>query len=219
MPGVVRLLTIVACLSLSLSATAGLVRITPPGVSPDEQAITSPVPIDGDGFRLTLHGGGNKTLIDPILLIIGTPADSAAGDSGAPALSYSGVGSKPGYDASLLVTLGSNAWGASTTGSEGIFDAASPVNDVYELIGVDLPNSGGGDSQNYTNWSGAAASNTGAESWEIFVYEINFSPEEFGAGDFLEFSTDLALDSFVAGYGCLGDSGTSCRKVDATPFT
>jgi hypothetical protein len=75
-----RVLFAAAFLSLlapGVASAEGLLRITPVGWSPAEwdaaEMPTGPVPIDADGFRLTFHGGGQQTVLDPVLLIIGVP--------------------------------------------------------------------------------------------------------------------------------------------------
>ena len=61
--------TSIGFLIFPMLVQAELIRITPEGVAVPDQVITDPVPITADGFRLTFHGGGNKTLLDPLFLI------------------------------------------------------------------------------------------------------------------------------------------------------
>jgi hypothetical protein len=51
-----------------------------------------------------------------------------------------------------------------TNGFAGVFDSSSGNQSVYQVIGFTDSNSGGADSQNYSNWSGA----TGLTSWNLW---------------------------------------------------
>ncbi len=201
----------------ALPAFAELIRITPTGVAVPEQVVTDPVPIGADGFRLTYHGGGSKEIINPLLLIFATP------DGVTPTLANTGVSEPISLTAGFTLG-GTNIYGGSwntATGDAGTYDSvtSSPNLSVYEVIGL-TPD--GSDSQNYPNWTGAS----GLDSWQLFVYQIAFSPL-FSRGDWIEFSTtNLALGSFVVGYGCTettaGTSGPVCNNpgaTESTPFT
>lgn len=197
-------------LFVSSASQASLVRITPPGVAVDEQSITEPVPISSDGFRLSYWGGGSKEILDPLVLIFATS------DGATPGLTASGM-SDPST-LSAAIALGGSAYGGiwdSVTGDGGTFDSTN-TGSVYDALGL----AGAGGSQNYSNWSGVS----GLSSWDLWVYTISFSPD-ISQGDWFEFdTTNLALGSFVVGYGCTSTnvSGTACRNsgsTEDTPFT
>jgi hypothetical protein len=208
-----------------LAQAGALLRITPLGVTPAEQDATgqtSPVPIpnDDNGFRLTYHSNGNQDeMIDPVLVILATPTGSAT-----PGLAD---GLAPDYlnnPSNLTATVSTSApgtyggsWGGD--GYAGTFDS-SATGSVYEFIGLYEKGNG---SQNYSNWS---ANDAGVTSWDLWVFQIVFTPD-FGPGDWLEFaSTNLVHGSYIAGYGCTGtttvDTTTVCDgqgKTGHTPFT
>ena len=74
---------VLAVLAFSAApAQAALIRLTPQGLSPSEYEAagfpTDPAIIPPDGFRLTYHGGGAETLVNPILLILGIPTGVVA---------------------------------------------------------------------------------------------------------------------------------------------
>jgi hypothetical protein len=173
---------------------------------------TGPVPIGANGFRLSFHGGGNQTLVNPVMLIFGVPNAAVA-----PALA---TGAMSGGFNSVAIDLGdtqSSRYGGSwnsTTGFAGNFNSTTNPK-VYEFIG--FPS--GSDSENYTNWSGA----TGLSSWNLFVYALTFTPAQMQRGDYVEFTTNLPVGSFVIGYGCEQlSAGGNCRNpgaTDSTPFT
>jgi hypothetical protein len=174
---------------------------------------TGPVPIGGGGFRLSFHGGGNQTLVNPVMLIFGVPNTSLI----APPLA---AGAMSGGFNSVAIDLGdsqSSRYGGnwnSTTGYAGNFNNTTNPK-VYDFIGFPK----GSDSENYTNWSGA----TGFSSWNLFVYALTFSPAQMQRGDYVEFATSLPFGSFVIGYGCEAlSAGGACKNAgatDSTPFT
>jgi len=202
-------------LSTAAQATA-LLRITPEGVAVADQAVTHPVPISADGFRLTYHGGGKDTILDPLLLIFATAEGSSA-----PGLISSGI-SNPST-LTVDITLGG------TNVYDGIWDTASGyagvynettynnTNSVYDVIGLEK----GSSSESYVNWNGAS----GVTSWDLWVYKLDFGPDplDFAHDDWMEFSTTgLAVNSFVVGYGCTELNGLVCKNpgsTESTPFT
>jgi hypothetical protein len=195
------------------AANAALIRITPEGVAVDEQTITDPVPISADGFRLTYHGGGGNTILDPLVLIFAT-----ASGSDAPGLVSSGESNPTSL--TVDITLGgTNVYGGSwdtVTGYAGTYDSTS-TGSVYDEIGL----AKGSASENYSNWNGVS----GLTSWDLWVYTLDFGPDPYDLtqGDWMEFATtDLALGSFVVGYGCTALDGSNCYNAGATestPFT
>lgn len=225
------ILTSVGFLFFSIAVQAELIRITPEGVAVSEQAITDPVPISAEGFRLTFHGGGSKTLLDPLFLIFATPDGDAA-----PGLTASGASDPLSLSSNVAIELGgTNMYGGSwdtvtgkATNNGGTYDSTVSGPDgktsVYEFIGFDPD---GSDSQHYSNWTDTS----GDSSWDIWIYSIIFDPDallseadEMGRGDWIEFkTTDLALGSFVVGYGCTEvDSSGDCKNrasAESTPFT
>jgi hypothetical protein len=212
------------------TAQADLIRITPEGLTPSEvdaMGNTHPVLIGPDGFRTTFHGGGPAELLDPLLIILATPTI----DSSTPTLAFSA--SDPIFN-SLTITKGGSAtyggtWDAAS-GFGGAYDATTSKDStggnitVYEFLGL-TPD--GVDSENYPNWTGS----TGLTSWDLFVFQITFSPDAFGKGDWVEFSTTgLTAGSFVVGYGCTSavttgtgaNTSTNCDNegsTQSTPFT
>ena len=178
-----KLLLSCTALFLAAGAEASLIRITPTGVASDAQAVTDPVPIGGDGFRLTYHSNGSKPdILDPLLLIIGTP-------SGAPAPTIAdGLAQNPSgltVSPSPLVVTFQGAWSGQN-------------NNVYSFLG--LSPAPGGASQNYANWTGALAGYGIAPitTWNLYTVAMTFSPD-LGTGDWNEFATDLAVGSYVVG--------------------
>lgn len=201
-------------LAPSVARAEALLRLTPEGWSPSAyQAAgypTDPAIIGPDSFRLTYHGGGRDTLVDPVLLILGI-ADGGA----APTLTDTLLG---GVTDVTVVRNGTDFFGGTwdANGFAGVFDSSAGNQSVYEVIGFTDYNSGGADSQSYTNWSGASD----LTSWNLFVYQLYFAPE-FGRGDFVEFGASLRLPegSYVVGYGLNAPSKNGTQAVQATPFT
>jgi hypothetical protein len=202
-----------ALVFVGAQAQASLIRITPEGVAVDEQVQLDPVPISADGFRLSYWGGGKSTILDPLVLVFATP------DGVTPTLVSSGTSNPTALTADITLG-GTNVYGGSwdtTTGSAGTYDSTDSGS-VYADIGL----TGAGGSQNYSNWNGES----GITSWDLWVYTITFDPD-LSQGDWMEFSTtNLALGSFVVGYGCtkLSDDsiGTACWNAgttEDTPFT
>jgi hypothetical protein len=205
-------------LMFTASVQAALIRITPTGVTVSEQdstGVTDPVPIGDDGFRLTFHGGGKATIVDPLVLIFATP------DGATPTLAASGA-SYPTVLTANISLGGTNIYGGiwdQTTGAAGTFDSNAGNKSVYEFIGF-YPK--GSDSESYTSWNSAS----GITSWGLWVYTIAFDPD-LGQGDWIEFSTmNLATGSFVVGYGCTTVTGdpdpAACKNsgsTESTPFT
>jgi hypothetical protein len=207
---------------VTLAATpahAALIRITPTGLTPGEYndlgLPTDPAIIDGTGFRLTYWGGGDDTLVNPVMLILATPTGTGAT---APDLSvsntagFTNVGVDPG-DSQMRYGAPTGAWNT-TTGAAGTF-SSTDSGSVYSKIGF-TPS--GSASENYANWNGA----TGITSWNLFVYAITFSPK-MAQGDYVEFATSLHIGSYVVGYGCeaLNSSGrcSNSGSTESTPFT
>lgn len=172
---------------------------------------TDPVPIGPEGFRLTYHGGGTLSLVNPVMLILAIPDLSLS----APTVTVSDIFgfNSVGVDLGDTQTRYGGTWDT-TTGFAGTFSSSTDPK-VYDYIGF-TPQ--GSDSQNYTNWNGA----TGLTAWNLFVYAITFDPV-IQRGDYVEFATNLPEGSYVIGYGCtrLGSDGL-CRNEassDSTPFT
>ena len=200
-----------SALLIPASAQAELIRITPPGVTPQSQTVTSPVPIPGGGFRLTYgpaQGNGAAPFIDPLVLILGVNG------SGTPPLTLSG---SSGFT-TVTITLGGAAYGGnwnSSTGFGGTYDSTNSnggQTDVYTFL--NLGNVGGGNSENFTNWSGQ----TGVSSWNLFVYTLAFDPN-MAVGDWVEFNTNLPGNSYVIGYGCEAAKNGSCTNPGNTQST
>ena len=202
-----------AVLQASPAYADALLRITPLGASVGSYSgPTGPVPIGANGFRLSFHGGGTQTLVNPVMLIFGIPNGAVA-----PAVT---AGAMSGGFTSVAIDLGdsqSSRYGGSwnsTTGFAGTFNASSNPK-VYDQIGF----FNGSDSENYTNWTGA----TGLSSWNLFVYALTFSPAQMQRGDYVEFATSLPVGSYVIGYGCEAlSAGGTCKNPgarDSTPFT
>lgn len=199
----IKLLAFGSAMVIGASAQAGLIRITPTGVASNEQVITDPVPIGTDGFRLTYHSQGNQAdVINPLILIIATP-------DGAPAPSIEDGDSQNPDTLTVspdpLALTSEGAW-------------SGEDNNIYAWLGLDP--APGGDSQNYTNWTGAL-SEYGIDpisTWNIYTVELTFDPQ-LGTGDWNEFVTDLAVGSYVVGWGCTAIRFDDCSRGQATPFT
>jgi len=212
----VRLAILLVLIAAASPARAELIRITPVGVTVAQQdatGFTDPVPIGGDGFRLTYHGGGPTHIIDPLELIIGIPVEHL-GDpvSTTPPLSNdanSGFTSI-GIDVGDTATRYGGSWNT-TTGYAGRFTTGK----VYAFIGF---NPDASDSENYSNWSGVG----GFSMWDLFVFSLRFDPD-MTHGSWAEFDTNLPGGSYVVGYGCtkINSSGL-CKNegaTESTPFT
>lgn len=213
-------LTGIAALLVSGAAQASLIRITPVGVAVPDQTIIHPVPITSEGFRLTYHSeGSTATMLDPIVVIFATP------DGALPTLTASGS-SDP---VTLTATIDLGGPGEATdaavydgnwnpvTGNGGTFDSSDHPGDVYKTLNLAY----GNNSQNYPNWNEAS----GETSWTLWVYTVAFDPD-LVRGNWIEFSTsNLALNSFVVGYGCTRldpDVPSLCYNngtTEDTPFT
>lgn len=206
-----------AVFALASPARAELIRITPLGYTPAgyEEAgyPVDPVFIGADGFRLTYHGGGEQTVLNPVMLILAVPTPA----EGIPGLD---VGAIVDFTSVVAELGGTSIYGGHwnpTTGFVGAFDAtaAADTPKVYEFIGFKPP---GSDSQNYPNWTGA----TGLTSWDVYVYKLWFTPD-MSRGDYAEFDTNLPNGSYVVGYGCtaIGSNGrcTTGGTTESTPFT
>ena len=189
------LLFLVFALVPSLASAEALLRLTPPGWSPSAYEAAGypldPANIDPDGFRLTYHGGGPETLMDPVLLIIGVAAGNTA-----PTLTDSLLS---GVADVTVVQGGSTVYGGTwaANGFAGTFDSSAGSQSVYQFIGLSDATGGGADSQSFVNWSDGDAS----ASYNLFVYKLYFEPD-FGRGDYVEFDTSiLPGGSYVVGYG------------------
>jgi hypothetical protein len=209
-----RFVTASICVLALLSAApaqADLLFFSPLGiVSEAYDGPTHPVPVGDDGFRLSFHGGGSKTLVDPVLLILGVPEGTDA-----PILS---LGADDGFTTALIDLGGTTtSYGGSwntTTGFAGTFDG-DPEDKVYEFIGL-TPD--GNSSQNFTNWSGAS----GLSSWDLYVWTLTFTPDMQSTNpDWVEVMGDLAPGTFAIAYGCsaMDASGACTGTVQSTPFT
>jgi hypothetical protein len=202
--------------SASPAFAGALLRITPTGVTVSEQDATgqtSPVPIDGDGFRLTYHSEGNTgdDIVDPLVLILATPL----GLSGAPSLTWSTGDpySPPATPTNNVdVDFGykeSDPYNQTNAGGNG-------TQSVYSFLGLNYGNS----SEKWVNWNTAS----GVAAWDLWVYYITFTPD-LERGDWVEFATSLPVGSFVVGYGCTDgvlDYTTGCEAkgdTQSTPFT
>ena len=201
---------------LPAPARAELLRITPTGVaSGSYSGPTDPVPIGSSGFRLTYHGGGNDTLVDPVLLILGIPGANSS--TVAPTIAGSGQSKPVTLQASVDLGGTSTVYGGqwnTTTGFAGVFDSSAGNKSIYQFIGLDPE---GSSSENFTNWS-----KSGDTSWGLFVYALTFTPD-FKAGNWIEFTSNLPTGTFVVGYGCDAPlAGTRCSgpsAAEGTPFT
>jgi hypothetical protein len=199
----IKILGFCSALLIGASAQAALIRVTPTGVASNEQEITDPVPIGGDGFRLTYHSRGNQAdILNPLILIIATP-------DGAPAPT---IADGPAQNPDSL-TVSPNPL---VVTAEGAWSGAD--NNIYAWLG--LGPAPGGASQNYSNWTGAL-DDYGIDpitTWNIFTVELHFDPL-LGTGDWNEFVTDLAVGTYVVGWGCTGMDSGACESGQATPFT
>lgn len=204
MMNAVRGLIACALVASSAWASAALIRITPTGIASDEQAVTSPVPIGGDGFRLTYHsqGGGHDPILNPLILIVGTPTGS-----GAPVIADGDAQSPSNLAADVGAPLSVGTWDGST------------ANNVYEFAG--LAPVGAGNSQNYTNWTdGVADLGLAISAWDIYTVAIDFTPQ-FSPSNWNEFVANLLAGTYVVGWGCesYGRRDSQCRDAQSTPFT
>jgi hypothetical protein len=221
--------TLAVLLTASTASAEGLLRITPTGWSVEAwnaaHMPVDPVPIGSTGFRLSFHGGSDQTVIDPVLLILGLPTTTPA--PAAPLLvqtSSSGSAVAP-FNPLLGITLGGPTPYSGTpyapTGwdPDGIrntpYNASVGNLSVYEFLGLQLPNAGGSESENYPNWSGTG----GVASWNLFVYQLTFAPD-FNRGEWVEFGSSwLPPGSYVVGYGIEPPDKTQESNINATPFT
>jgi PEP-CTERM motif len=154
---------------------------------------------------MSFDGGGGTTLMNDVLLIIGVPTTEAA------------------------PTLTPDEWAAGLTSVtvgagvlHGTWSSATPDNDVYEFL--DLPNTGGGNSQNYANWStpGVWHDPMGETAWDIYTFALTFTPLMNDTDrNYVEFVSSIPVGSYLAGFAC-HQNGTPCGnpgKTEGTPFT
>ncbi len=205
----IALVALTAALMPSVASASALLRITPTGIASSAYVgPTDPVPISPDGFRLSLHGGGNYQLLDPVLLILAIPGTSLT----APTLSVSATS---GFVQQTMQLGGASAYGGTwnaATGYAGNFNSSSKGS-AYNVANL----AGGSPSQNYTNWNAA----TGLTSWNLFVYQLTFNPNMTpnAPTDWVEFATStMPTGTFVIGYGqqLLKKGATN---VYSTPYT
>jgi hypothetical protein len=208
------LLLLVLLLVPSVARAEALLRLTPQGWSPDAYEAAGfpldPANIDADGFRLTYHGGGPETLMDPVLLIIGLAAGNTP-----PTLTDSLLSGVADVN---VFRDGTEVYGGNwdSQGFAGTFTSAAGNQSVYQFIGLTDPQGGGADSQSFVNWSDGNAS----ASYNLYVYRLYFDPD-FGRGDYAEFDTSILPEgSYVVGYGFNPPKNSnSDPQVNATPFT
>lgn len=149
--------------------------------------------------------GGNFTLQDPLLIIVGV-----FDGNGTPCISFGNI----------------NCEGAATIGTYGLDHKTASMGsgqDAYVQLGLTEPGSGQA-SESFVNWSGAdVAHGFGTPTgFELYAFAINtqlmsgypITIDESGA----------AAGSFIIGFDCRNDTGSSsgCTHpgdVAATPFT
>ena len=207
-------LFLVALAFSATPASAALIRLTPGGMTPAQYEAAGlpldPAVISADGFRLTYWGGGQDTLVNPVMLVLAIPDLALA----APTLTVTNTAGFSNVEVDLgdTQTRYGGTWNT-TTGFAGTFSSSSNPK-VYDLIGF-TPK--GSSSENYANWSGA----TGVTSWNLFVYAVTFNPL-MAQGDYVEFSSNLPVNSYVVGYGCEALKNGLCSgsgSTESTPFT
>jgi hypothetical protein len=153
-------------------------------------------------LQILENGGGQPTLLNPLLLIIGVPNMTDATFT-APAITLSaGTGTVGGAN------VFSGDWDV-TTGYAGYFTA----DDVYDFITL-IPS--GNASNNFGNWHDAelAVNGIDATGFGIFVYTLTGTGITGGSIVDVTFASDLEMGTFAIAYG-QDENGHSYT----TPFT
>ena len=175
-------------------------------------------PMDDTNLGILENGNGQPALVDPLLLIIGVPNETASTFSAPGITLTSGTGVLGGSSAF------SGTWDA-TTGYAGNFTAAA-TGDVYSFIGL-LP--GGNNSNLFGNWAAADLAVNGiiADGFGIFVYELTGTGITGGNIVDVTFASELNLGTFAVAYGqdapkWVGGNGKNGHweyTAFSTPFT
>ena len=165
------------------------------------------------GLDIYQTSGGASALVDPVLLILGVPNTTSSNQLTASALDQAFVvDATTGTKTSISFTFGTNSYGLSGNGYEGLMTSG---HEVYSFLGLTANNS-----NSFKNWSqwdlaidGIAASNFG-------IYVFAFGPgnaplANFAGKDFIDVLTNgIPEGTFAVAYG-----QDSAGKAYATPFT
>lgn len=151
------------------------------------------------------NSNGANPLLDPVLLILGVPNDSATSNA---------LNSNPVNSASLIHnsvgTTISSTFGAAALGFGAGFQGLMTSSDVYSVLGLAANNS-----NSFTNWSTWESAVNGLTANNFGIYVIGLDTTSFGPQDFIEIDTNgLPFGTFAVAYGADGTG-----KYYSTPFT
>ncbi len=167
-------------------------------------------PAGGDPNVLTNTGGfvigaagGNFTLQDPLLVVIGV-----YNGMGSPSLTFSSPGCTPSCSLATVGTYGLTSNTATLTSGQ----------KVWAQLGLN-----GGGSESYTNWAGYDQNTLGLSPTSFSLYAFAIDTSLASGSPITVSESGAANGSFIAAYGCQvsnSESGT-CRRGDVaqTVFT
>ncbi len=158
-------------------------------------------PISNLTLGILENGNGQPALVNPMLLILGIPDDTAFA---LPAITVStGTG-----DVGGTANYFHGSWNT-TTGFAGEFKSG----EVYSFIGLKPV---GNSSNNFGNWHDAdlAVNGIDADSFGIYVYVITNSGISGGETVTVTFASAIPNGTFAVGYG-----QDRCGHAFTTPFT
>jgi PEP-CTERM motif len=165
-------------------------------------------PISSPTVSILENGGGQPSLVNPLLLVVGVPnttafaAPSLSLSTGSADLGGPGSGTNSAFGGSFSATTGR------ATNNGGLFNSG----EVYSFIGL----TGGNNSNSFSNWSAADAAVNGlsVSGFGVFVYELTNTGMSGGNNITATFNGSIPVGTFVVAYGHSAD-GT----VFDTPFT
>lgn len=159
------------------------------------------------------NSGGASALIDPVLLILGVPNTTGAGQLSAGTLTRADVvDGSTGTSTPITFSFGTSSFGLDGNGYQGMMTSG----DVYTMLGL----TGANNSNSFTNWSqwDLAVNNVTASDFGIFIYGLHpgsTSLTDFAGQDFIDLAaTGLPLGTFAVSYGM-----DASEKAYSTPFT
>lgn len=153
------------------------------------------------------NSNGANQLVDPVLLILGVPNDSASSNmlTGNPLLSASLI--HGGTSTPIASTFGTSAFGLDGNGFQGLMTSS----DVYTFLDLTSANN----SNSFKNWSTWDSAVNGITATNFGIYVVALDTSAFGAQDFIDMnSSPVPFGTFAVAYG-VDQSG----KPYSTPFT
>jgi len=178
------------------SAPAGATVVAPLVVDPQifiQQSGTSPAGGDPnliiDTSAFVAGVAGNKTLQDPLLVIVG----AYNGTGGTPSISFGNVSAEP------LATVGTYGLTANTA----TFTSSS-TGTAFAQLGL-----GAGGSESFGNWSGADVANGFAAPSSFSLYAFAVPTSLTGGSPITIDESGAANGSFIIAYDCIAGTGSS----------